>query len=396
MGRVLFMTQPASLGHFAPFVGPVQWLQRMGHRVGWVCMNDHRAAQVKHLGIDVLRTKGDAPIALFGVDWMRPGEDAAYLETYHNQWIGSVPQCLELARPIIAEYRPDVMVCDALNFAAHIAAQNEGIPYVGVDTNLFTLGAGPVDSRFNRTIPRIFPARDEMFARHGAQSEFGFVEAIAPRRNIVFTTPGFVGDRTTIPPNTLLVGPSLPVESLDLSPGFPLEQIANDRPLVYMSLGTLFWRHRPALFGIVAQAASDLGVELVISAADFAHSPEARSFGKNVRVFAFVPQMELLKRASVFVTHGGANSIMEGLCFGVPMLVTPVDFDQPVNGYYVQKSGAGLSIDADRLTVESCRAALADMIRSESPYRDAARRVQADYRSHDGAKATAEEIDAVL
>ena len=54
-------------------------------------MNDHRAAQVKHLGIDVLRTKGDAPIALFGVDWMRPGEDAAYHETYHNQWIGSVP-----------------------------------------------------------------------------------------------------------------------------------------------------------------------------------------------------------------------------------------------------------------------------------------------------------------
>jgi UDP:flavonoid glycosyltransferase YjiC (YdhE family) len=115
-----------------------------------------------------------------------------------------------------------------------------------------------------------------------------------------------------------------------------------------------------------------------------------------VRVFEFVPQMELLKRASVFVTHGGANSIMEGLCFGVPMLVTPVDFDQPVNGYYVQKSGAGLSIDADRLTVESCRAALADMIRSESPYRDAARRVQADYRSHDGAKATAAEIEAVL
>src|SRR4029453_5928816 len=76
MGRVLIMTQPASLGHFAPFVGPVQWLRRMGHRVGWVCMNDHRAAQVKHLGIDVLRTKGDSPIALFGVDWMRPGEDA--------------------------------------------------------------------------------------------------------------------------------------------------------------------------------------------------------------------------------------------------------------------------------------------------------------------------------
>ena len=106
--------------------------------------------------------------------------------------------------------------------------------------------------------------------------------------------------------------------------------------------------------------------------------------------------MELLKRASVFVTHGGANSIMEGLYFGMPMLVIPVDFDQPVNGYYVQKSGAGLSIDADRLTVESCRAALADMIRSENTYRDAARRVQADYRSHDGAKATAEEIDAVL
>lgn len=397
MGRILVMTQPASLGHFSPFVGPVQRLKRLGHQVGWVCMNDHRAVQVKHLGIDVLRTQGDAPIALFGVDWMRQDAgDAAYLAVYRNQFVESVPRSLELARPVIAEYQPDLMICDALNFAAHIAAQLDSIPYVGLDTNLFTLGCGRVESRFTRVIPEIFPARDEMFRRYGAWSEFGFLEAIAPELNIVLTTRAFVGDDATVSSSTLLAGPSLPVDPIDLSPAFPLDQISDDLPIVYMSLGTLFWRHRPALFAIVAQAARELPVQVVISAADFATSIEARSFGEHVRVYKFVPQLELLRRSSVFVTHGGANSIMEGLYHGVPMLVVPVDFDQPLNGHYVERSGAGLSIGADQLTVENCRSALTRMLEAESAYRKATRRIQADYRSHDGAKIAAEQIAGAL
>jgi zeaxanthin glucosyltransferase len=397
MGRILIMAQPASLGHFSPFVGPVQWLGRMGHEVGWVCMNDHRAAQVRRLGIDVLRTRGDVPLALFGLDWMREGgPDAVYIDAYRKQFVESVPTSLELARPVIAEYEPDLMICDALNFAAHIAAQIGGIPYVGLDTNLFTLGCGPVDSRFTRLIPQIFPARDEMFRRYGARSEFGFLEAIAPKLNIVLTTRALVGADVALSPSTLLAGPSLPIEPLALAPDFPIEQLSSDLPIVYMSLGTLFWRHRPALFATVAEATSDLDVQVVISAGDFAESAEARSFGEHVRIFKFVPQLELLKRSSLFITHGGANSIMEGLYFGVPMLVVPVDFDQPLNGYHVERSGAGLSIAADRLTVESCRNALTEMIGAQSPYRRAAASIRTDYRSHDGARTTAERVARAL
>ena len=37
----------------------------------------------------------------------------------------------------------------------------------------------------------------------------------------------------------------------------------------------------------------------------------------NFIVKAFVPQLQLLQRAALFITHGGMNSVNEGLCAGV-------------------------------------------------------------------------------
>eukprot|EP00933_Yihiella_yeosuensis_P026529 TRINITY_DN2059_c2_g2_i9.p1 TRINITY_DN2059_c2_g2~~TRINITY_DN2059_c2_g2_i9.p1 ORF type:complete len:522 (-),score=91.09 TRINITY_DN2059_c2_g2_i9:96-1526(-) len=56
-----------------------------------------------------------------------------------------------------------------------------------------------------------------------------------------------------------------------------------------------------------------------------------------------VPQLEILRRSSVFLTHGGANSMHESLSLGVPMIVVPIFGDQPMNGDSVAANGAGFS-----------------------------------------------------
>ncbi len=43
-----------------------------------------------------------------------------------------------------------------------------------------------------------------------------------------------------------------------------------------------------------------------------------------------MPQLEVLKQANLFITHGGMNSSSESLYFGVPMIVIPVMGDQPI------------------------------------------------------------------
>ncbi len=38
----------------------------------------------------------------------------------------------------------------------------------------------------------------------------------------------------------------------------------------------------------------------------------------NVLLSAYTPQLDFLQRAHVFVAHGGVNSVMESLYYGVP------------------------------------------------------------------------------
>ena len=52
---------------------------------------------------------------------------------------------------------------------------------------------------------------------------------------------------------------------------------------------------------------------------------------ENIYAYSFVPQIEVLSHADVFLTHCGMNSINEALCFGVPMVAMPFINDQVTN-----------------------------------------------------------------
>lgn len=64
----------------------------------------------------------------------------------------------------------------------------------------------------------------------------------------------------------------------------------------------------------------------------------------NIHLFDRVPQLSVLKHADLFVTHGGLSSIKEGIYFGVPLLVYPLDlnYDQNGNAFKVEYHGLGM------------------------------------------------------
>ncbi|MHA4740615.1 glycosyltransferase [Dyadobacter sp. MSC1_007] len=69
-----------------------------------------------------------------------------------------------------------------------------------------------------------------------------------------------------------------------------------------------------------------------------------RQIPDNVHFFTRVPQLEVLKYASVYVTHGGLGSVKESVHCEVPMLVYPLDpnYDQNGNGLKIEHHGLGL------------------------------------------------------
>ena len=74
------------------------------------------------------------------------------------------------------------------------------------------------------------------------------------------------------------------------------------------------------------------------------------------------PQLEVLKMADVFVTHGGMNSVSEALFFGTPMVVIPFVSDQPVNAKCVEKLGVGKTLEYAHTNKKSIKHAVFDLL----------------------------------
>ncbi len=108
----------------------------------------------------------------------------------------------------------------------------------------------------------------------------------------------------------------------------------------------------------------------------------------NVLAVRDAPQPDLLPRVAALVTHGGANSVMEALSFGVPLLVHPICNDQFHNARFVEESGVGLRADLESLSSEGCWEALSALL-GPGRIRDRVAAVQASYRARDGAREAA-------
>jgi len=65
---------------------------------------------------------------------------------------------------------------------------------------------------------------------------------------------------------------------------------------------------------------------------------------KNVYIFGILNQNIVLSKSSLFISHGGFNSIKESIYFKVPMLIVPINlnFDQPGNSSRVIYHKIGL------------------------------------------------------
>jgi MGT family glycosyltransferase len=138
-------------------------------------------------------------------------------------------------------------------------------------------------------------------------------------------------------------------------------------------------------------ATAKLGATLVISSE--AVAARADELPDHTIATPYAPQLEMLARADAFVTHGGANSVMEGMYFGVPLLVIPLASDQPMQADLVARAGAGIAVERENLTTDSAFAALARLLDRDDPIRHAVARIQKSYRAGDGARRAAEIVE---
>ncbi|CAM2065373.1 UDP-glucoronosyl and UDP-glucosyl transferase [Sulfidibacter corallicola] len=133
---------------------------------------------------------------------------------------------------------------------------------------------------------------------------------------------------------------------------FPFECLDPNKPLIYASLGSI---HANATFARTIRecAVKRPDLQWVLTTGKHLNIDQLAPIPANLTAVPFAPQLALLQRAAVMITHGGANSIRECIQHEVPMVVFPLTFDQPGTAARVVYHGLGLMGRIKGLQAES-------------------------------------------
>jgi MGT family glycosyltransferase len=174
---------------------------------------------------------------------------------------------------------------------------------------------------------------------------------------------------------------------------FPYEKLT-EKPLIYASMGTLqnrlIW-----IFQIIAAACEKLDAQLVVSLGGSAKPESLPDLRGNPLVVEYAPQLELLEKATLMITHAGMNTTMECVKNGVPMVAIPVANDQPGVAARIAWTGAGEFVPLNKLNVPRLREAIKQVLTEES-YKHNALRLQAATLSAGGVSRAADIIEQAV
>jgi len=165
-------------------------------------------------------------------------------------------------------------------------------------------------------------------------------------------------------------------------------------PLVLVSFSTAPEQGSVKKFQNAIDALAPLPLRAVVTVGD-SIDPAALRPADNVAIFATVDHDDLMRLASLVLTHGGHGTFMRALKHGLPMVVVPgLGGDQPVNAVTAEAWGVGRALPADA-DKGAMRVAIREVLNTPS-YRDHAARISQQVAASDGAREASREIELLL
>ena len=397
-------------GHLNPFLALARELQGRGHRVTVFHMPDLassvRAEQVDFVPIGA----SDHPVGSLPQSLAELGRLSGFAALRFT--VRAIAKTTELicrdAPQAVHDARVDMLLVDQTEPAGGSVAERLGIPFITL-CNALALNREPdVPPPFSpwnyrksawarmrnrlgyavsdrilapvRSVLADYRRRWKLPAHKGSEDSYSRLAQISqqPRE---FDFP-----RKFLPSCFHYVGPLRNPERHKIE--FPWERL-DGRPLIYSSLGTL-QNLKTDLFQCFVEACADLDVQLVIA------GRSSESFGllpENVIAAAYVPQLELLEKASLTLTHGGLNTVLDSLSCGVPMVLVPLTYEQPAIAARVARIGAGEILPLSRVSPEGLRTEIRKVAGDET-YSVKARAMAASIRAAGGVVRAADIIES--
>jgi UDP:flavonoid glycosyltransferase YjiC (YdhE family) len=354
--RIMFCTR-AGAGHFGPLVPFAKAFLRNNDDVVFVAPAES-AAMIAGAGLDhhlIPNPPVEGRAEMFA-QARQMGWDEANVLIVRDMFVRmDTPANFPHVVDAIETWHPDVVLWEASDFAAALAAEATGVPAVCVGITQ---------------------------ARHRDVLDDIVTEALAAVRPTL-GLPADPGPDST-PYFTLM-----PQEFEDPAAPGPAhalrfrERIAEARPLpawwantawplVYMTLGSVAptMDFFPGVYREALDSLTHLPVRVLVTVGRDRDPADLGPVPPNVHVARWVPQADVMPYTAAMVCHGGSGTVRAGLAAGVPMAVLPLFADQPHNAQRVTELGAGLTLDGASRAGDAVRWLLAD-----PAYRQAAQRV---------------------
>jgi zeaxanthin glucosyltransferase len=284
---------------------------------------------------------------------------------------------------VLDAVRPDRVIVDHLAFSAGLALRAAEIPYQ--DVVLGHPSALPIGDEVYG-FPSAWPAcfhpdpvemaalqdlcrsvRDDFTAEYNAAlavlapSAHPVADAFAAHGpTVLYNYPEYLHDprRTALLPPHRFLGSQLRAEPVpvDVADWLSRGDFADERPIVYVSFGS-FLSARADVLARVVQALRPLPVRVALAtgSADLADLGELPA---HWLVRGFLPQIAMLRQATLAISHGGNNSITEALELGVRLLVLPFSTDQFAGAAAVEIAGLAEVLDPNAATADQLRTAV--------------------------------------
>jgi zeaxanthin glucosyltransferase len=390
-----FVSMPLA-GHLNPMTALARKLQSRGNEVVFIGLPDAepivRAANLNFIPFCEKEypagsvAKGYARLAkLHGLDVVE--HSAREMHPHRCKAV------LEHLPEKLAETGVEALVIDTVHFFLELVPMRLGMPYVHIWNILHMDRSGSSPACFfgwpyettSEALDRNVEGLKKLGAflapvlavaksyaeKNGLQIDWTDPTATISKLAVITQTPReFDFPIATWPPQFHYAGPFHDDKGREQVP-FPWEKLTG-APVIYASMGTLVNGMEHVYRAILDAVGRFPETQLVLSVGKNINPDELRPIPSNAIIVSTAPQLQLLKRTALCITHAGLNTALEALAQGVPMVAIPIGFDQPGVAARVAYHGVGEFVQIGDLTAERL-SELIQRVRKNPSYRDRAR-----------------------